>query len=57
MKEGPVISLFDITVTRNDMYRSWVFPEGYPDERPARIDNWPAEDREMYCGGPYVRRP
>lgn len=54
MKEGPVISLFDITVTRNDMYRSWVFPEGYPDERPARIDNWSAEDREMYCGGPYV---
>lgn len=29
-----------------DMYRSWVEPEMYPDERPARIENWTEYDRE-----------
>lgn len=35
---------------RIDMYRSWVMPELYPQERPARIDNWSDDDREAYCG-------
>lgn len=55
MNERPVTNLFDITVTRNDMYRAAVFPGLYPEEKPMRVGNWHAEDREMYCGGPYVR--
>lgn len=35
---------------RIDMYRSWLYPELYPDERPAVLHNWTAEDKEMYCG-------
>ncbi|WP_232535630.1 hypothetical protein [Nocardia terpenica] len=30
---------------RLDMYRSWVDPEMYPDERPARIENWDTYSR------------
>lgn len=48
-------NLFDITIARSDMYRSWVIPENYPEERPAIISNWSAEDREAYCGGEYTR--
>ncbi|WP_342760405.1 hypothetical protein [Nocardia arthritidis] len=29
-----------------DMYRSWVQPEMYPRERPARIETWHENDRE-----------
>ncbi|AEJ94555.1 hypothetical protein PBI_ACHEBE_49 [Mycobacterium phage Achebe] len=39
---------------RTSMYRAQVFPELYPDEKPMLIHNWPAEDREMYCGGEYT---
>lgn len=53
--EGPAVNLFDTTITRNDLYRSFVAPELYPEERPARIENWSAQDREMYCGGEYTR--
>ncbi|WP_280485406.1 hypothetical protein [Nocardia cyriacigeorgica] len=31
-----------------DMYRSWVVPELYPDERPARIENWHEDERADY---------
>lgn len=48
-------NIFDITITRIELYRSFVVPELYPTERPARIGNWSAEDREMYCGGEYTR--
>jgi hypothetical protein len=36
------------------MYQSWVVPELFPDERPALIANWSADDREMYCGGEFT---
>jgi hypothetical protein len=49
------VNLFDITITRNDLYRATVIPELYPEERPMCVDNWPAEDREAYCGGEYTR--
>ncbi|MGW0245091.1 hypothetical protein ACWDYH_00475 [Nocardia goodfellowii] len=32
-----------------DMYRSWVEPEMYPEESPARVGNWSQYDRED-CG-------
>lgn len=48
-------NIFDIEITRLELYRSYVVPELYPNERPARVDNWPAEDREMYCGGEFAR--
>lgn len=39
---------------RTDMYRAQVFPELYPDENPMLVENWPADDREAYCGGQYT---
>jgi hypothetical protein len=39
---------------RADMYRAQVVPELYPNEKPMLIDNWPAEDREAYCGGEFT---
>ena len=34
----------------SEFYRALVFPELFPHEKPMLVDNWPAEDREMYCG-------
>ena len=39
---------------RSELYRSQVFPELFPHEKRMLIENWPAEDREMYCGSQYV---
>ncbi|GAB4588692.1 hypothetical protein [Nocardia sp. IFM 10818] len=33
-----------------EQYRSWVFPDLHPNEKPARLENWPNQDIEMYCG-------
>lgn len=35
---------------RVEMYRSWVFPDLYPDERPAVLKNWSDDDLWDYCG-------
>lgn len=35
---------------RAEMYRAWVIPDMYPDERQPRLENWTAEDREAFCG-------
>ncbi|MGW3992189.1 hypothetical protein ACWEF6_01755 [Amycolatopsis sp. NPDC004772] len=49
-------NLFEIDkLVRQDLYRSYVMPELYPDERPAMVGNWSAEDREAYCGGEWTR--
>ena len=40
---------------RSELYRSQVFPELFPHERGMRLDNWPDEDKEMYCGGEWVK--
>lgn len=34
----------------SEFYRAQVFPELFPHEKQMLIDNWSAEDREMYCG-------
>ena len=36
---------------RIEMYRSWVYPDLYPDEKPARLENWEVDDIIAYCGG------
>lgn len=33
-----------------DMYRGWVFPDIYPNQRQPVLSNWPAEDLEDFCG-------
>ncbi|QBP29340.1 DNA binding protein [Mycobacterium phage DirtyDunning] len=51
------LDIFDGMFNGDDrmaMYRAQVFPELFPDEKPMLIDNWPAEDRELYCGGEYT---
>lgn len=55
--DGPLRSVFDGSfngAARSEMYRAQVAPELFPHEKPMLIDNWPAEDREMYCGGEYT---
>jgi hypothetical protein len=34
---------------RSEFYRAQVFPELFPHEPEMLIDNWPEQDREMYC--------
>ena len=34
----------------SEFYRSQVFPELFPHQKPMLIDNWTKEDQEMYCG-------
>ena len=35
---------------RSEMYRSQVFPELFPHEKPMLLENWSKDDLEMYCG-------
>lgn len=35
---------------RGSMYRAWVFPEEFPEERPAMLQNWSDEEKEAFCG-------
>lgn len=37
------------------MYKAWAFPDLCPSQPQPRLENWPAEDLEAYCGGEYVR--
>lgn len=32
------------------MYRAWVHPDIYPNERQPVLSNWSAEDKLSYCG-------
>lgn len=38
----------------SEFYRGQVFPDLFPEAKPMLIENWPAQDREMYCGMQYV---
>jgi len=40
---------------RSELYRSQVFPDLFPHERPMMVNNWSVEDREMFCGGEYTK--
>src|SRR5690606_7772504 len=35
---------------RIDMYRSWVWPDLYPDERQPVLKNWSDDDLVFFCG-------
>lgn len=37
-------------LARGMMYRAWVFPDVFPDERPAMLQNWSDEEKEAFCG-------
>lgn len=46
-------NIFDSTfngMARSELYRSYVVPDLFPYEKPARLQNWLAEDLEAYCG-------
>lgn len=46
-------SLLDSTFNgmgRSELYRSQLFPDLFPHERPMLLGNWSKEDIEMYCG-------
>lgn len=34
----------------SELYRAQVFPELFPNQKPMLIENWSAQDLEMYCG-------
>ncbi len=38
----------------SEFYRAQIFPELFPHEKPMLIDNWPLQDRQMFCGGIYT---
>jgi|LakMenEpi03Aug12_release.lakeMendotaPanAssembly.Ray.scaffolds.fasta_scaffold89311_8 hypothetical protein len=55
---GTIRSIFDLAFNgspRSEMYRAQVVPSLFPHERRMMVENWSAEDREMYCGGEYVK--
>lgn len=39
----------------SEFYRALITPDLFPHEKPMLIDNWPAQDREAYCGGEYTK--
>ncbi|AIS73724.1 hypothetical protein SEA_PANAMAXUS_49 [Mycobacterium phage Panamaxus] len=40
----------------SELYRSLVAPDSFPDQKPMRIENWPEQERAMYCGGEEAKR-
>ncbi|QFG10419.1 hypothetical protein KIV65_gp49 [Mycobacterium phage Anthony] len=51
-------NLFDGTfngMAGSEMYRAQLVPDLFPKAKPMLVDNWSDEDREMYCGGQYVK--
>lgn len=46
-------SIFDATFNgmgASEFYRAQITPDLFPHEKPMLVNNWPAEDREVYCG-------
>lgn len=46
-------SIFDpgfSQVPHSEMYRAWVHPDLFPGEPQPRLNNWPDEDLEAFCG-------
>lgn len=39
---------------RSEMYRHQLVPDLFPHEKPMLVENWPADDREAYCGGEWT---
>lgn len=38
----------------SEMYRAAVMPDLFPEAKPMLTDNWPLDDKQMYCGGEYT---
>lgn len=46
-------NLFDgtfIGLASGNLYRSYVFPDLWPGHKQARLENWPEDEREIWCG-------
>lgn len=46
-------SIFDSTFNGmgcGEMYRAAVLPDLYPQQKPWRLENWPADELEYSCG-------
>jgi hypothetical protein len=41
---------------RSELYRSLIFPDLFPHEKPMLVNNWPLDDLQMYCGGTYTMK-
>lgn len=54
---GMVTNIFDVgaVIVAGDMYRAWVAPDLYPNERQPRLENWHPEDLIATCGGQYAK--
>jgi len=37
-------------LARVEMYRAQIIPDLFPNQKRMLIENWSADDREMYCG-------
>jgi hypothetical protein len=35
---------------RSELYRSLIFPDLFPHEKPMLVHNWSKDDLEMFCG-------
>jgi hypothetical protein len=52
-----MLNLFDPLFNgmgRSELYRSVLFPDLFPHEKPMLVNNWPLDDLQMYCGGTYM---
>ena len=52
-----MLNIFDPVfngMARSELYRSQVTPELFPNEPPMRMENWSADDLEMFVGGEYT---
>lgn len=56
--ETKVHNIFDPIfngMPHSEMYRAQLTPELFPHQKRMLLENWPAEDREMYVGGKYTK--
>lgn len=37
-------------MARSELYRSLIFPDLFPHEKPMLVMNWDRQDIQMYCG-------
>lgn len=50
-----VLDHSSLGLERRDMYRAWVLPDEFPNEKQPRLENWHPEDLVAYCGGVYAK--
>lgn len=51
-------SIFDATFNGmggSEFYRAQITPDLFPHQKQMKVENWPEEDRVMFCGGEYAK--